>query len=82
MVRLDNFFKLTKYIVIQSNFFHVKNNWLKNLLLFLTFIQVLRLFNISDLIFWGILDLPFIHKFFREMQSLNRNEKIACFESR
>ena len=79
MFRLDDFFKLTKYIVIQSDFFHVKNNWLINLLILLTFIHVLRLFNISDLIFWCILDLPFIHKLFREMQSLNRNEKKCMF---
>ena len=60
--------------------FHVKNNWLKKLLFFLTFFHFLRLFNTSHLKYRDILYLQFILKFFREMPRLNRNEKIACLE--
>ena len=80
LVRLVDFYNLTKKNVIHSDFFHVENNWLRNLQFSHTFIHFLKLFNTSYLKNRDILYLPFILKFFREMPSLNRNEKIASLE--
>ena len=61
-------------------FFHVKSNWLRNLLFLFIFIHFLRLFNFSFLKNWDILNLPFFLFLLIEMPSLNRNEKIACLD--
>ena len=61
-------------------FFHVKINWLKNLLFLFIFIHFLRLFNFSFLKIWDILNLPFFLFLLIEMSSLNRNERIACLD--
>ena len=59
-------------------FFHVKSNWLRNLLFLFNFIHFLSLFNFSFLKIWDFLNLPFIFNLF--LCLLNRNEKIACLD--
>ena len=61
-------------------FFHVKNNWLRNLLFLFTYIRFLRLFNISFLKIWGILNLPRFLFLLIEIPSLKRNERATCPE--
>ena len=61
-------------------FFHIENNCLRILLFLFTFIHFLRLFNISFLKVWDILNLPFFLFLFIEMPPLNRNERIGCLQ--
>ena len=61
-------------------FFHVKSNWLRNLLFLFIFIHFLRLFNFSFLTIWDIQYLPLFLFLLIELTSLKRKEKIACLD--
>ena len=60
--------------------FHVKYNWLINLLFLFTFSPFMRLFDSSYLEFLDNLNLPFHLSLFIEMPSLKRKATVAWLE--